>query len=424
MKFCSRFTCPLTSVSEVTPSHWTWTSSCFEAAHSAPILTCSQKAKPTAFGTTASRIGPFWPAPPPPPLGCRTFAWQPAVPKSAAPASPVPPSFKNSLRLTLLFVTDIRSPLFFCTALLRNRKPAAPVLIPEDGDPDHHPNDHLLVIDVHIQQYRPVADQGYQERSDQGPHDCPLSPEQTRPTDDRCGYSIQLQPYAEVRLPRGHLGGGYHAPKTGQGARDHVHHRQVATDRDAREPGGLTVGAHSVSVTPELGACEDDVPGDRDYRDHDDRYGDRADYALPQQPEGVRYPEDGLGVGGNVDHAPGDAEHAQSGNKRVEAGDGDQQPVDEPAGRPHQDAAQDGEHDRDAGLRHQHHPHHARERRHRPNREVDARGYDDQRYADGDHGGVRGLHPDVIEVVGGEEDGRGDREKDEDDDECPGGGEL
>ena len=37
------------------------------AAHWAPRRTCSQKSKPMALGTTASRTGAFSPCPPPPP---------------------------------------------------------------------------------------------------------------------------------------------------------------------------------------------------------------------------------------------------------------------------------------------------------------------------------------------------------------------
>src|SRR5918999_3859856 len=97
MKFWSRFTCPVTSVSAVTPSHCTVTSSCLDAAHSAPVLTCSQKSKPTAFGTTASRSGPLLasPPPPPPPLGSLTSP-QPATASATIAAAVM------SLRMVVL----------------------------------------------------------------------------------------------------------------------------------------------------------------------------------------------------------------------------------------------------------------------------------------------------------------------------------
>src|SRR5829696_8235994 len=81
-------------------------------------------------------------------------------------------------------------------------EPAAAVLVPEDREPDHDANNDLLVEGVHVQKDRPVADQGYEEGSDQGAHHRSLPPEEARPADDGGRDHVELQPDAEVRLPR------------------------------------------------------------------------------------------------------------------------------------------------------------------------------------------------------------------------------
>src|SRR3569833_319914 len=114
MKFCSRLTCPVTSVSAVTPSHWTWTSLLLEAAHWAPVLPWFQKSKPTALGTTARRWAPvfFWAvSPPPPPLGSLTDPHPATASASAAPtASGRPSDLRTCMGTLLLVVTPWRRP--------------------------------------------------------------------------------------------------------------------------------------------------------------------------------------------------------------------------------------------------------------------------------------------------------------------------
>src|SRR5918998_3107138 len=421
MKFCSRFTWPLTSVSAVTPSHWTSTSpSAFWAAHWAPRRTCSQKSNPIAFGTTASWTGAFAPFPSPPP-------WPPPPPDSrtCAPQATAATRAREAARSTAKICLRIDSSFTFLAFLLRRRGgPAARVLIPDHRQPDDDADDHLLVEGVYVEQDGAVADQGNEEGPDQGAHHGSLPPEEARPADDGGRDHVKLEPDAEVRLPRVDPRGGYHATEARQGARDHVDAGQVAPDRDPREPGGLEVRAHRVGVAPQPRAREHDVPGDRNDHDHEDGDRDRPDDPLSKEPEGVRRAENGDRVGDDKGKAPGDGEHAQRGDKRVETCYRDEEPVDEPADRADQGAAEDREWNRQAGLTHHHHADHARESRHRTHGEVYARRDDDQRHADGYDGGDRGLGADVEEVVGREKDGGGEREEDKDHYQGAGGGEL
>src|SRR3954464_1737981 len=127
MKFCSRLTCPVTSVSAVTPSHWTLTSFCFDAAHWAPVLTWFQKSKPTAFGTTARRRGPdFFSVPPLPP---------PPPPDSWTDPQPATTTASTLARTTM---PRIRMTTSRCRSLPGAAQPAAPVLVEDHGQPDDH----------------------------------------------------------------------------------------------------------------------------------------------------------------------------------------------------------------------------------------------------------------------------------------------
>src|SRR5215207_8180936 len=156
MKFCNMFTWPLTSASEVVPSHCMLTSpGAFLVAHWAPRRTCSQKEKPMALGTTASRTGAFSPLPspppwPPPPPDSRTCAPQAAIRATEAASS-------STARTCLLLILSSFFPLRRCTQRLHpcnvslhktslslrcGGEPAAAVLVPEDREPDHHADDH------------------------------------------------------------------------------------------------------------------------------------------------------------------------------------------------------------------------------------------------------------------------------------------
>src|SRR5918995_1948755 len=173
MKFCNKFTWPLTSVSAVTPSHWISTSpSALWAAHSAPRRTCSQKSKPMALGTTASWTGAFSPWPPPPP-------WLPPPPpdsRTCAPqaATKATEAARNTARTCLLLINSSSSLYRRCMQrpyLLRcGGESSAAVLVPEDREPDHDADNHLLVEGVYVKKDRPVTDQGYEEGPDQGSH--------------------------------------------------------------------------------------------------------------------------------------------------------------------------------------------------------------------------------------------------------------
>src|SRR5215207_4522809 len=205
MKFCNRFTCPLTSVSVVTPSHWmsAWPD-VFWAAHSAPRRTCSQKSKPMALGTTASWTGAFSPLPPPPP-------WLSPPPPDSLTCAPqaatrVTEAARSTARTCLLricssFCFPVQTLHATSVSLRCGGEPAAAVLIPEDREPDHDADNDLLVEGVDVQKDRAVADQGYEEGPDQGAHHRPLPPEEARPADDGGRDHVELQPDAEVRLP-------------------------------------------------------------------------------------------------------------------------------------------------------------------------------------------------------------------------------
>src|SRR5215212_3756214 len=179
MKFCNMFTWPFTSASEVVPSHCMLTSpGAFLVAHSAPRRTCSQKEKPMALGTTASRTGAFAPLPPPPP-------WLPPPPPDsltcapqAAAARRARAATRSTARICLL---RIRSSFFLYVPTPTRRRAYGAVLIPEHSQPDHDTDNHLLVEGIHVQKDRAVEDQGYEESSDQGPNHSPLPPEEARP---------------------------------------------------------------------------------------------------------------------------------------------------------------------------------------------------------------------------------------------------
>src|SRR5688500_196855 len=159
----------------------------------------------------------------------------------------------------------------FC--LLRcGGEPAAAVLVPEDREPDHHADNHLLVEGVYVEEDGSVTDQGYEEGPDQGSNYRPLTPEEASSADDGRGDHVELEPYADDRLPLVDHRGGYHAAKARRSSGDHVHARQVAPYRYPREPGGLQVRAHRVGVAPGAGAGEHDVSDDRHYHDHENRY--------------------------------------------------------------------------------------------------------------------------------------------------------
>src|ERR687886_309185 len=183
-------TWPLTSASEVVPSHCMLTSpGALLVAHWAPRRTCSQKEKPMALGTTASRTGAFAPLPSPPP-------WPPPPPDSltCAPQATAAIKARAAARSTAMICLRIKSSFTNVALLLRRGgEPAAPVLIPEDRHPDDDADDHLLVEGVYVEEDRPVADQGYEEGPDQGPNDGPLPPEEARPADDGGCDDVKLQ---------------------------------------------------------------------------------------------------------------------------------------------------------------------------------------------------------------------------------------
>src|SRR5919112_6806666 len=296
------------SVSWLTPSHWTSTSSYREAAHSAPRRTFSQKSKPRALGTTAISIGPCFSPASGLTSGCR--AWQ-AVAKVSVLATKIR---AISLRVML--------------PLSRGRSDApATELVPVHGQPDDDAYDYLLVEEVDVEENASVADQGYQERPDEGAHNRPLPAEEARPADDDGGYHIELEPRTGIRLAREDPGGRDHAAQARQSPRYHVHQPNVAPDRDTRQARGLPVGADGVGIAAEPGSREDYMPGDGYQNERDYGDGDRVDLSLPEQSKRFFGRKDGLPLARNEGQTPGRAQHTQGRDERVQVGHRDQKPI-------------------------------------------------------------------------------------------------
>src|SRR5829696_3076398 len=153
-----------------------------------------------ALGTTASWTGAFSPLPPPPP-------WLSPPPPDSLTCAPqaatrVMEAARSTARTCLLRIRSSFSFLYRRCMQRLYHSEAAAVLVPEDREPDHDANNDLLVEGVHVQKDRPVADQGYEEGPDQGAHHRSLPPEEARPADDGGRDHVELQPDAEVRLPR------------------------------------------------------------------------------------------------------------------------------------------------------------------------------------------------------------------------------
>ena len=227
-------------------------------------------------------------------------------------------------------------------------------------------------------------DRAEQQRAERRAVDAAGAAEDRHAADDRGGDHRQLVARAGRRVDRAEARGEQHAAEPGERAREHERGEHAAVRADAGEPRALGVRADRVQLAPGAEVAQpladDQHHDERD--EHEDRDAEDRVRAEVQERVGQRLGVDLAAVRPQEGEAAVGVQRPERDHERRHLAQGDEDAVEQPAGRAERHAEHEHDRQREARVRGQQVAGHERaEPEHRADREVDVARDDHERLA-------------------------------------------